>query len=153
MWLLIPWCCFMRGRLGATTRCVKRRQEEVLRNDTAILTTVRSHEWINSPAPQLFVPQIVQDNNNNKKKSKAQHYWPFVRGIHQSLVDSPHKGLVMQILFPCHDVLCKVKSWQRSNSNIIEINMFFSIINRDHQYDQQGSFWAWAQPMRADLTM
>ena len=20
------------------------------------------------------------------------HYWPFVRGIHQSLVDSPHKG-------------------------------------------------------------
>ena len=23
------------------------------------------------------------------------HYWPFVRGIHQSLVDSPHKGLVM----------------------------------------------------------
>ena len=23
-------------------------------------------------------------------------YWPFVRGIHQSLVDSPHKGPVMQ---------------------------------------------------------
>ena len=25
------------------------------------------------------------------------HYWPFVRGIHQLLVDSPHKGLVIQI--------------------------------------------------------
>ena len=23
------------------------------------------------------------------------HYWPFVRGIHQSLVDSPHKGPLM----------------------------------------------------------
>ena len=23
------------------------------------------------------------------------HYWPFVRGIHHELVDSPHKGLVM----------------------------------------------------------
>ena len=23
------------------------------------------------------------------------HYWPFVRGIHQSLMDSPNKGLVM----------------------------------------------------------
>ena len=32
------------------------------------------------------------------------HCWPFVRGIHQSLVDSPHKGLVMQ----CFDFfLCK----------------------------------------------
>ena len=24
------------------------------------------------------------------------HYWPFVRGIHQSVVDSPHKGPVTQ---------------------------------------------------------
>ena len=32
------------------------------------------------------------------------HYWPFVRGIHQSLVDSPHKGPVMQKVFPIHDI-------------------------------------------------
>ena len=33
------------------------------------------------------------------------HFWPFVRGIHQSLVDSPHKEPVMQRRFPCHDVI------------------------------------------------
>ena len=27
---------------------------------------------------------------------KALHYWPFVRGIHQLLVDSPHKWPVIQ---------------------------------------------------------
>ena len=32
------------------------------------------------------------------------HYWPFVRGILQSPVDSLHKKLVMWNLFPCHDI-------------------------------------------------
>ena len=32
-------------------------------------------------------------------------YWPFVRGIHQSLVDSHHKGPVMEKAFPCHDII------------------------------------------------
>ena len=31
------------------------------------------------------------------------HYWPFVRGIH--LVDSPHKGPVMQKVFLCNCVI------------------------------------------------
>ena len=31
--------------------------------------------------------------------SKALHYWPFVRGIHQSLMGSPHKGPVMRKVF------------------------------------------------------
>ena len=30
----------------------------------------------------------------NIKKNKAWHYYPFVSGIHSSLVDSPHKKLV-----------------------------------------------------------
>ena len=30
------------------------------------------------------------------KRKHFLRYWPFVRGIHQSLVDSPHKGPVMQ---------------------------------------------------------
>ena len=29
-------------------------------------------------------------------------YWPFVRGIHQSLLDSPHKWPVTQKMFPWH---------------------------------------------------
>ena len=32
------------------------------------------------------------------------HYWPFVRGIHRSLVVSPHKGLVMLSCFISVDV-------------------------------------------------
>ena len=43
---------------------------------------------------------------NDKKDIKAPwHYWPFLRGIHQSLVDSPHKGPVIRKAFPCHNVL------------------------------------------------
>ena len=32
---------------------------------------------------------------------------PFVWGIHQVVVDSPHKGPVMQKVFPCDDILMK----------------------------------------------
>ena len=47
---------------------------------------------------------------NNKGIIKALHHWPFVRGIHQSLVDSLHKGPVVQSLFQCHDsiMLCLI---------------------------------------------
>ena len=37
--------------------------------------------------------RIIQADNNSI--IKGPHYWPFVRGIHQSLVDSLHKGPVM----------------------------------------------------------
>ena len=53
--------------------------------------------YLKSLATRLFVQQLYQANNI------AQHYWSFVRGIHQQLVDSPHKGPVMQTAFPCHD--------------------------------------------------
>ena len=33
------------------------------------------------------------------------HNWPFVRGIHRSLVDSPHKGPVMQKVLPHDDII------------------------------------------------
>ena len=32
---------------------------------------------------------------------KALFYWPFARGIHQSTMDSPHKGSVMRNAFSC----------------------------------------------------
>ena len=44
-------------------------------------------------ATQLFVTQLVPANHI--ENIKALHYWPFVRGIHQLLVDSPHKGPVI----------------------------------------------------------
>ena len=41
----------------------------------------------------------------HKKKIKIPHHWPFVRAIHRSPVDSPHKGPVMRKCFTCHDVI------------------------------------------------
>ena len=54
-------------------------------------------------ASQLFVQQLGHETN--KGNIKVQHYWPFVRGIHQWLVDSPHKGPVTWKAFPCHDIM------------------------------------------------
>ena len=57
---------------------------------------------------QMFVLGIHQ------RKYQSQHYWPFVRGIHQWLVDSPHKGPVNQKAFPLHDVImCKLSNSDR----------------------------------------
>ena len=40
-----------------------------------------------------------------KKTIKVLHCWPFVRGIHQLLVDSPHKGPVMEKACPYDDIM------------------------------------------------
>ena len=41
----------------------------------------------------------------NKKITEAPYYWPFVRGIHRSMIDSLQKDPVMRKGFPCHDVI------------------------------------------------
>ena len=56
-----------------------------------------------SPATQLFVQQFVQ--YDIKENIKTPHYWPFVRGIHWSPVDSPHKWSVMWKSFPWDDII------------------------------------------------
>ena len=53
---------------------------------------------LKSLATQLFAQQLVQVNI--KENIQALHYWPFVREIHQWLVDFPHKAPVMQKKFP-----------------------------------------------------
>ena len=40
-----------------------------------------------------------------KENIQIPHYWPFVRGIHQWPVDSPHKGPAMWKTFPCNDMI------------------------------------------------
>ena len=52
--------------------------------------------------PTVFFQQLVRANN---KENKAHYYWTFVRGIHQYLVDSPHKGPVMWIALPHNDTV------------------------------------------------
>ena len=44
-------------------------------------------------------------SDKQHRNMKALHYWPFEMGIHQWLVDSPHKGPVMQKAFPCYDIM------------------------------------------------
>ena len=59
--------------------------------------TMMSHMPHGIPNPlQLHCLSIACSGWHPKENTKAQHYWPFVRGIHQSLVDSPHKGPVMR---------------------------------------------------------
>ena len=59
---------------------------------------------LNSPITRLFVQQLlIQDND--KENIKIPHYCPFLRGIHRSSVDSPHKGLVMRKTLPRYDVI------------------------------------------------
>ena len=53
---------------------------------------VTRHHW------QLDCPTVCW--GWHQENIKDQYYWPFVRGIHQLLVDSPHKGPVMQKVFP-----------------------------------------------------
>ena len=47
------------------------------------------------------------------------YYWPFVRGIHQSLVDSPHKEPVLQsfdVSFFVSWTSCQTNSWVAGDS-------------------------------------
>ena len=56
------------------------------------VTGVTGH--LKSQATQLLVQQQVLISSN----IKALHYWPFVKGTHQRLVDSSHKGPMRKML-------------------------------------------------------
>ena len=56
-----------------------------------------------SPANGPFIQQVV--HTYNKRNITAPHNWPFVKGIHRWLLDSPHKEPLIEKAFPCHDVI------------------------------------------------
>ena len=64
----------------------------------------------------IVCSSICQANNKENKcftlldllRGIHQFYWHFLRGINQWLMDSPHKGPVMQKVYPCHDVIINV---------------------------------------------
>ena len=56
-----------------------------------------SYYWLLETVLFFTLQELIQ--TNNKQNMKLLNYWPFVQGIHQ--VDSPHKGPVMQKIFPC----------------------------------------------------
>ena len=54
-----------------------------------------SHHEIGYELCEIAWDIVAQTNMTYHGRQLVSHYWPFVRGIHQSLVDSPHKGPVM----------------------------------------------------------
>ena len=60
--------------------------------------------YVCSPISSVYQPKAATLSTGWFMTSKSfLHYWPFVRGIH--LVDSPHKGPVMQKAFLCNGVI------------------------------------------------
>ena len=62
---------------------------------------VISNVHLRSPAIRMIFQELDEANSKNQNL----HYWPFVKGIHQWPVGSPHKAPVMQKEFPFHDII------------------------------------------------
>ena len=75
---LLPCKSVMTGVTVSTTNI-----RPVMRSDNGVLAII-------VPATPLFVHQLVQANS--KENIKTTLYWPIVRGIHRSPVDSLTKG-------------------------------------------------------------
>ena len=72
------------------------------------------------------------------------YYWLFVRGIHQSLVDSPHKGPVAQSFVVFFDV-CLNKQWSHQwfeTMTIMWRHCSDELTNRPHTSPHTSSSWA-----------
>ena len=54
----------------------------------------RSHRplWMTSSGPMIYTKYKIIDHDDVIKWKHFPCYWPFVRGIHRSPVNSPHKG-------------------------------------------------------------
>ena len=63
------------------------------------------HWCLKSPASQLFTQPFIQGVDQRKHQSSVS--LAFVRGIHRWPVNSPHKGPVMQKMFPFDDIIMK----------------------------------------------
>ena len=61
------------------------------------------------------------------------HYWLFVRGINYWWIPSPHKGLVIQKLYPCHDIIPVIVS-----KSLVTLTLGSSKINQ-HCWRFHGS--------------
>ena len=84
--------------------------------------SIKASRHLNSPASQLIVEQFVQADI--KENIKALDHSPFEKEIHQSTVDSSHKGPVIWEVFPCHDVI--MSSW-RSTLPILEFPWMYCL--------------------------
>ena len=61
---------------------------------------------LKSPALPLFTQPFIQGKDQGKHQSSAS--LAFLRGIHRSPMNSPHKGPVTQKMFPFDDIIMVV---------------------------------------------
>ena len=89
------------------------------------------------PSSMMF----VQDNF--KEIIKALHCWACVRGIHQWLVDSSHKGTVKQKTFPFHYILRNVsREWLETNLHyIMVVEWYFSLQRINSPWPSDAIRW------------
>ena len=60
-----------------------------------------------SQITSLTVVYSIVYSDADQRKHQSSASLAFVRGIHQSPVNSPHKGLVSRKMFPFHDVIMR----------------------------------------------
>ena len=63
-----------------------------------------------------------------KEHSEVVYYWPFLRGIHRSPMDSPHKRPIIQKSHPFHDVIMW-SEFKQQPINILNVSFMSSINN------------------------
>ena len=71
--------------------------------DISTVTSWLARWRLKSPASWLFTQPFIQGAGQRKHQSSAS--LAFVRGIHRSPVNSPHKGSVTRKMFPFDDVI------------------------------------------------
>ena len=141
------WYKFLEPNLW-TSDCCKSSQSHCMS-----FSGVSNHRQLECLSKRLFwlTTKII----------KALHYWPFVRGIHQSLVDSPHKGRVMLkellwhnviMVWTCHEDRCAVMTCAKfcchhhlnfgleQNNISINLNCGWKI---PAQWVLEVFFWTW----------
>ena len=71
----------------------------------------RNNVIISSLASQItsitIVYSTVYSDADQKENSKVPRHWPFLRGIHRSPVNSPHKWPVTRKMLPFDDVIMR----------------------------------------------
>ena len=67
----------------------------------------------------LYESTVSIDHDDVIKWKHFPHYWPFVRGIHQSPVNSPHKGQWRRALMFC--LICAWKNGWVKNREAVDL--------------------------------
>ena len=83
-----------------------------------------------SQITSLTIVYSIVHSGVDERKHQSSASLAFVRGIHRSPVNSPHKGPVTRKMFPFDDVI--MFSWDVPAASIF-LNIFFAVASSPHQ--------------------